>query len=100
MKDQGTAAARLCMGCKDAVRPKSHVGSVSHARMWDVRGAQSEQAVNHNRTLNSQAQGGGTISSLVAFGSGDAVFDAHPHAELLSDCNTTVLISAVTTQWS
>ena len=52
IKDKGTAAPRLCMGCKDAVRPKSHVGSVSHPRMWDVRRGQSQQAVNPNETLN------------------------------------------------
>ena len=51
MKDKGTAAPRLCMGCKDAMRPKSHVGSVSHPRLWDVRRAQSEQIVSDNKTL-------------------------------------------------
>ena len=40
------------MGCKDAVRPKSHVGSLSHPRLWDVRRAQSEQAVIDNKTWN------------------------------------------------
>ena len=50
MKDKGTAAPRLCMGCKDAMRPKSHVGSVSHPRMWDVRRAQPELAVNPKET--------------------------------------------------
>ena len=52
MKDKGTAAPRLCMGYMDAVRPKSHAGSVSHRRMWDVRRAQSEHVVNPNETLN------------------------------------------------
>ena len=52
MKDKGTASPRLCTGCKDAVRPKSHVGSVSHPILWDVRRAQSEQAVSDNRSLN------------------------------------------------
>ena len=52
MKDKGTAAPRLCMGCKDVMRPRSHVGSVSHPRLWDVRRAQSEQAVSENQTLN------------------------------------------------
>ena len=52
MKDKGTAAPRLCMGYMDAMRPKSHVGSVSHPRLWDVRRAQSEQAVSENKTLN------------------------------------------------
>ena len=52
MKDKGTAAPRLCLGCKDAVSLKSHVGSVSHLRLWDVRRAQSEQVVNPNETLN------------------------------------------------
>ena len=52
MKDKAAAAPRLCMGCKDAMRPKSHVGSVSHPRLWDVRRAQSEQAVSDNKTLN------------------------------------------------
>ena len=52
MKDKGAAAPRLCLGCKDVVRPKSHVGSVSHPRLWDVRRAQSEQAVSDNKTLN------------------------------------------------
>ena len=52
MKDKGTAAPRLCMGWKDAVRPKSHASSVSHPRLWDVRRAQSEQEVNPNETLN------------------------------------------------
>lgn len=51
MKDKGTAAPRLCMGRKDAMRPKSHVGSVSHPRLWDVRRAQSEQAVSDNKSL-------------------------------------------------
>ena len=97
MKDKGTAAPRLCMGCKDAMRPKSHVGSVSHPRLWDVRRAQSEQTVSDNKTLKFRSLGlaGRSISSLGVFGSGDAMFDAHPHAELLTDCNTTVLISAV-----
>ena len=86
------------MGYRGAVSLKSHVGSVSHPRLWDVRRAQSEQAVSDNKTLNfrsPRAKGGGTISSLGSFGSGDAMFDAHPHAELLTDCNTTVLLSAV-----
>ena len=52
MKDKGAAAPRLCMGCNDVVRPKSHVGSVSHHRMRDVRRAQSEQAVSDNKSLN------------------------------------------------
>lgn len=52
MKDKGTAAPRLCMGYMDVVRPKSHAGSVSHRRMWDVRRAQSEQAVSDNKTWN------------------------------------------------
>ena len=52
MKDKGTAAPRLCMGCKDVVRPRSHVGSVSHPRLWDVRRAQPELAVNCSETLN------------------------------------------------
>ena len=97
MKDKGTAAPRLCVGCKDVVRPKSWLGCLS-CGLWDVRRAQSEQAVSDNKTLNfrsPRAKGGGTISSLGAFGSGDALFDAHPHAELLTDCNTTVLIPAV-----
>ena len=50
MKDKGTAAPRLCMGCKDVVRLKSHVGSVSHRRIWDVRRAQPELAVNPKET--------------------------------------------------
>ena len=52
MKDKGTADPRLCMGCKDVVRLKSHAGSVSHPRLWDVRRAHSEQAVSENKTLN------------------------------------------------
>jgi len=52
MKDKGTAAPRLCMGCNDVVRLKSHVGSVSHPRLWDVRRAKSEQAVSDNKTWN------------------------------------------------
>ena len=52
IKDKGTAALRLCMGYMDAVRPKSHVGSVSHPRVWDVRSAQPELAVNCSETLN------------------------------------------------
>ena len=52
MKDKGTAAPRLCLGCKDAVSLKSHVGSVSHLRLWDVRRAQPELAVNCSETLN------------------------------------------------
>ena len=52
MKDKGAAAPRLCMGRKDAMRPNSHVGSVSHPRLWDVRRAQCEQAVSDNKTLN------------------------------------------------
>ena len=52
MKDKGTAAPRLCMGHKDAMRPKSHMGSVSHPRLWDVRRAQSEQIVSDNKTWN------------------------------------------------
>lgn len=52
MKDKGTAAPRLCMGCKDVMRPRSHVGSVSHPRLWDVRRAQPELAVNCSETLN------------------------------------------------
>ncbi len=52
MKDKAAAAPRLCMGCKDAMRPKSHVGSVSHPRLWDVRRAQSEQIVSDNKTWN------------------------------------------------
>ena len=51
MKDNGAAALRLCMGCKDAVSLKSHVGNVSHLRLWDVRRAQSDQAVNPKETL-------------------------------------------------
>ena len=52
MKDKGAAAPRPCMGCKDVVRLKSHAGSVSHPRMWDVRRGQSPQAVNPKETLN------------------------------------------------
>ena len=52
MKDKGTAAPRLCMRNRGAERPKSHVGSVSHPRMWDVRRGQSQQAVNPKETLN------------------------------------------------
>ena len=52
MKDKAAAAPRPCTGCKDAVRPKSHVGSVSHRRMWDVRRGQSQQTINPNETLN------------------------------------------------
>ena len=52
MKDKGAAAPRPCMGCKDVVRLKSHAGSVSHPRMWDVRRAQSEQIVSDNTTWN------------------------------------------------
>ena len=52
MKDNGAAALRLCMRNRGAERPKSHVGSVSHPRLWDVRRAQSEKAVNPNETLN------------------------------------------------
>ena len=52
IKDKGTAAPRLCMGYMDAVRPKSHVGSVSHRRMWDVRRGQSQQTIKPNETLN------------------------------------------------
>ena len=97
MKDKAAAAPRLCMGCKNVMRPKSRVGCLS-CGLWDVRRPQSEQAVSDNKTLNfrsPRAKGGGTISSLGSFGSGDAMFDAHPHAELLTDCNTTLLISAV-----
>ena len=47
-ENKGTAAPRLCMGCKDVVRPKSHVGSMSHPRLWDVRRAESELAVKPN----------------------------------------------------
>ena len=99
MKDKGTAAPRLCMGYMDAVRPKSHASSVSHPRLWDVRRGQSQQAVSPKETLNFRSLRPScfsrSISSLGVFGSGDAMFDAHPHAELLTDCNTTVLISAV-----
>ena len=99
MKDKGTAAPRLCMGRKDAMRPKSHVGSVSHPRLWDVRRAQSEQIVSDNKTWNFRSLRPScfscSISSLGVFGSGDAMSDAHPHAELLTDCNTTALVSAV-----
>ena len=52
MKDKVAAASRLCMGCKDALRLKSHAGSVSHPRMCDVRRAKSEQAVSDNKTWN------------------------------------------------
>ena len=52
MKDKGAAVPRLCMGYMDAVRPKSHAGSVSHRRMWDVRRAQCEQVVSDNKTWN------------------------------------------------
>ena len=52
MKDKVAAAPRPCMGYMDAVRPKSHASSVSHPRMWDVRKAQSEQAVSDNKSLN------------------------------------------------
>ena len=52
MKDKGTAAPRLCMRNRGAERPKSHVGSVSHPRLWDVRRAQSEQIVSDNKTWN------------------------------------------------
>ena len=38
MKDKGTAAPRLCMGCKDAVRPKSHVGNVSSQDVRSKKG--------------------------------------------------------------
>lgn len=52
MKDKGAAVPRLCMGYMDAVRPKSHAGSVSHRRMWDVRRGQSQQTIKPNETLN------------------------------------------------
>ena len=51
MKDKGAAAPRLCMGCKDAMRPKSWLGCLSFG-LWDVRRAQSEQAVSDNKTWN------------------------------------------------
>ena len=74
-------------------------GSVSHPRLWDVRRAQSEQAVSDNKAWNFRSLRPScfsrSISSLGVFGSGDAMSDAHPHAELLADCNATVLISAV-----
>ena len=41
MKDMGTEDPRLCMGCKDGVRFMSHMGPVSHRRMWVVSRAQS-----------------------------------------------------------
>jgi len=50
MKEMAAAAPGPCKGCKDAVRCKSHVGSVSHRRMWDVRRAQPELAVNPKET--------------------------------------------------
>ena len=52
MKDMGTEDPRLCMGCKDSGKFMSHMGPVFHRRMWDVRRAQSEQAVNPCETLN------------------------------------------------
>ena len=50
MKDKGTAAPRLCLGCKDAMRPKSWLGCLS-CGLWDVRRPQSEQAVSDNKSL-------------------------------------------------
>ena len=48
---QGAASPRLCTGCKNVMRPKSCVGCLS-CGLWDVRRAQSEQAVSDNKTLN------------------------------------------------
>ena len=53
MKDMRTVDSRLSIYvCKDAVKFMSHVCPVSHSRMWDVRKAQSVQAINPTETLN------------------------------------------------
>ena len=50
---QGDSSSQALHGVyMDAMRPKSHAGSVSHPRLWDVRRGQSPQAVNPKETLN------------------------------------------------